>query len=141
MLAPHSWRHIAAWICGWLYTVGNITITLAVNFGTALFLVGCIGVFENSAGEPIYEATTWQMYLIFFAITVLCNLISALGNRWLPILDVISLLPHVFFSSKFLHLFTHSFASDSRLTPIFPLDRLLPSSGLLPASSPSPSAS
>ena len=34
MLAPQSYRRIASWICGWAFVVGNITITLAVNFGT-----------------------------------------------------------------------------------------------------------
>lgn len=88
MLAPAQWRRLAAWICGWLYTVGTITITLAVNFGTTLFFVGCISVFESSPGVPIFEATNWQLYLIFLAITLLCNAVSSLGNRWLPILDV-----------------------------------------------------
>ncbi|KAL2751997.1 hypothetical protein ACRALDRAFT_2114432 [Sodiomyces alcalophilus JCM 7366] len=91
MLAPSSYRRVASWICGWLYTVGTITITLAVNFGTALFLVGCIGIFENSDGEPAYEPTAWQIYLIFLALTIVCNLVSALGNRWLPILDTIAI--------------------------------------------------
>ena len=27
MLAPANWRRVASWTCGWLYVVGNITIT------------------------------------------------------------------------------------------------------------------
>lgn len=88
MLASPKWRRPAAWICGWLYTVGTITITLAVNFGTMLFFVACINVFENEDGSEIFAANNWQQYLIFLAITFLCNAVSALGNRWLPILDV-----------------------------------------------------
>jgi len=87
MLSPPSYRRIASWVCGWAFVVGNITITLAVNFGTALFLAACINVF----GEPdvgIFEANAWQIYLIFLAITLICNAVSALGNRWLPWLDV-----------------------------------------------------
>jgi hypothetical protein len=42
MMAPRSSRRIIAWICGWAYTVGNICITLAVNFGTTLFIVACV---------------------------------------------------------------------------------------------------
>jgi amino acid transporter len=87
MLAPPSWRRIASWICGWSYVVGNISITLAVNFGTTLFLIGCINVFESSPGVAIFEAETYQVFLIFLGITFLCNAVSALGNRWLPILD------------------------------------------------------
>lgn len=88
MLAPPRWRRVASWICGWLYVVGNITITLAVNFGTTLFLVACIDVFEKEPGAGVFPGETYQIFLIFLAITLLCNAISALGNRWLPILDV-----------------------------------------------------
>lgn len=88
MLAPPAWRRVASWICGWLYVVGNVTITLAVNFGTALFLVACIDVFETKDGEGIFAGEAWQVFLIFLAITLLCNAVSAFGDRWLPILDV-----------------------------------------------------
>jgi len=94
MLSSPSYRRLASWICGWAYVVGNITITLAVNFGTALFLVACINVWEKTpatADTPavgIFEAETYQVFLIFLAITLLCNAISAFGNKWLPLLDV-----------------------------------------------------
>lgn len=93
MLAPARWRRVASWICGWLYVVGNITITLAVNFGTALFFIGCINVFDkglDADGNPIpmLEGNSWQQFLIFLAITILCNLVSSLMNKWLPWIDV-----------------------------------------------------
>lgn len=95
MLAPPQWRRAASWICGWLYVVGNITITLAVNFGTTLFFVGCINVFTkiNEAGEEvgIFAGEPYQVFLIFLGITLLCNAVSALGNKWLPWLDVSAL--------------------------------------------------
>ncbi|KAM0415696.1 hypothetical protein ACHAPT_013368 [Fusarium lateritium] len=87
MLAPARWRRIASWICGWLYIVGNITITLAVNFGTSLFIVSCVNVFEKSPGVGVMSGEAYQVFLIFLAITFLCNAVSALGNRWLPWLD------------------------------------------------------
>ncbi|KAH7329571.1 amino acid permease [Stachybotrys elegans] len=87
MLAPEKWRRLASWICGWLYVVGNITITLAVNFGTTLFYVACINVFETEPGVGVFAAETYQVFLIFLAITLLTNCISAFGNRWLPWLD------------------------------------------------------
>ncbi|KAI1770042.1 amino acid transporter [Hypoxylon cercidicola] len=87
MLAPPKWKHIAAWTCGWLYVIGNVTITLAVNFGTTLFLVGCVNVFENADGEGVLAGEPYQVFLIFLGITLLCNAVSSLGNRWLPILD------------------------------------------------------
>ena len=63
-----------------------------MNFGTSLFLAACINVFESEPDVGIFAAEPWQVYLIFFAITLLCNAISALGNKWLPILDVRSIL-------------------------------------------------
>ncbi|KAI5465302.1 amino acid/polyamine transporter I [Mariannaea sp. PMI_226] len=87
MLAPPRWRRVSGWVCGWMYLVGNITITLSVNFGTTLFFVACINVFENSAGEGVLEGKAYQVYLIFLGVTLLCNAVSALCNKWLPWLD------------------------------------------------------
>lgn len=88
MLAPPQWRRVASWICGWLYLVGNITITLAVNFGSASFLVACINIFEKEPGVGIFAGEPYQVFLVFLAITLLCNAVSALGNKYLPMLDV-----------------------------------------------------
>lgn len=88
MLAPVQWRRIAGWVCGWMYLVGNITITLAVTFGTTQFIVSCVNVFETANGEGVLPGENYQVFLIFLGMTFLCNAISALGNRWLPILDV-----------------------------------------------------
>ncbi|KAI5857460.1 amino acid transporter [Durotheca rogersii] len=91
MLAPPRWRRIAAWVCGWLYVVGNVTITLAVNFGTTLFLVGCVNVFETADGVGVLPGEPYQVFLIFMGITLLCNAVSSLCNRWLPILDTFAI--------------------------------------------------
>lgn len=91
MLSPPWCRNITAWICGWAYTLGNMTITLSVNFGTTLFIIGCVNIFTDGAGNPVWNATTYQTWLLFVAITLLCNAISALGNKWLPILDTFAI--------------------------------------------------
>lgn len=95
MLAPVAYRRVAAWVCGWLYVVGNITITLSVNFATALFLTACLNIFGplDETGVPvgIFAGEAYQVFLIFLAITLLCNAVSALGNRWLPILDTFAI--------------------------------------------------
>jgi amino acid transporter len=88
MLSPPRWRRIASWICGWLYIVGNITITLAVNFGTALFIVSCVNVFESSPGVGVMSGEAYQVFLVFLGLTFLCNAVSALGNKYLPWIDV-----------------------------------------------------
>jgi len=88
MLAPHSIRRVLAYTCGWAYVVGNITITLAVQFGTTLFFVACVNVFESEPGVGVWQAETYQVFLTFLAITLLCNAISVFGNKFLPLLDV-----------------------------------------------------
>ncbi|KAI0595607.1 amino acid/polyamine transporter I [Biscogniauxia sp. FL1348] len=91
MLAPSNWRRIAAWTCGWLYVVGNVTITLAVNFGTTLFLIGCINVFDTASGDPVLAGDAYQAFLIFLGLTILCNLVSSLCNKWLPLIDTFAI--------------------------------------------------
>ncbi|KAL0780468.1 hypothetical protein CaCOL14_001803 [Colletotrichum acutatum] len=87
MLSSPKYRRVASWICGWLYVVGNITITLAVNFGTALFIVACVNVFESEPGVGVLAGEPYQVFLIFLGLTFICNIVSSLGNKWLPILD------------------------------------------------------
>ncbi|KAF5484145.1 Amino-acid permease BAT1-like protein [Colletotrichum fructicola] len=87
MLTPPKYRALASWICGWLFVVGNMSITLSVNFATAQFFGACINVFESEPGKGIFPGETYQVFLIFVAITLLCNAVSSLGNRWLPWID------------------------------------------------------
>jgi amino acid transporter len=88
-LSPAWCRRATAWVCGWSFVAGNITITLAVNFATALFFVECLNVFEDSTGTGIAaDMQTYQTYLIFVAITVLCHAIPTFGNRWLTHIEV-----------------------------------------------------
>nr|POE92424.1 choline transport protein [Quercus suber] len=87
MLSPPSIRSLMAWLTGWSYFLGNVIITLSVNFGTTLFLIGCINVFQDDFGNGIFAAQPYQIYLIFFAITLFNNAVSALANSRLPMLD------------------------------------------------------
>jgi amino acid transporter len=91
MLAAPSYRKIASWICGWCFVVGNITITLSVNFATALFYVACINVFTDADGNGIFAGTPWQVYLIFLGVTLLCNIVCVTSNKWLPWLDTFAI--------------------------------------------------
>ncbi|KAJ5698041.1 hypothetical protein N7462_000046 [Penicillium macrosclerotiorum] len=93
VLSPLWCRRVASWICGWSYVAGNITITLAVNFGTALLFIGCLDVFgQNAAGEGITSNfQAYQTFLIFLAITLLTHAISAFCNKWLPWLETFAI--------------------------------------------------
>lgn len=126
MLAPAAWRQVASWICGWLYVVGNVTITLAVNFGTALFLAACINVFQDDEGNDIFAGEPYQIFLIFLGITLLSNIVSSLGDKWLPILDV-----SIYNPRRLCH-GNDGEGLDQLLTQVRS-PRLLPSFGPLPA--------
>ena len=88
MMSPVPIRRVTAWICGWTYAMGNVVIVLAVNFGTTLFLVGCINIFHYDEGNGVFAPETYQVYLIFVLITLITNALAAFGNKWLPLLDV-----------------------------------------------------
>lgn len=93
MICPPWCRNICAYLCGWSYFLGNVIITLSVNFGTSLFFVACINIFTDSEGNGIWAAETYHYFLVFLAITLICNAISSLCNKWLPILDVCIMTP------------------------------------------------
>lgn len=88
VLSPSWCRRVTAWICGWSYIAGNITITLAVNFATALFLVESLNIFKSSGVGITENFQAYQTYLIFLGITLICHAIPAFGNRWLTHLEV-----------------------------------------------------
>jgi amino acid transporter len=92
VLSPLWCRRVASWICGWSYVAGNITITLAVNFGTTLLFIGCLNVFEDANGNGITsDFQAYQTFLIFLAITFLTHAISAFGNKYLPYIEVLAI--------------------------------------------------
>ncbi|KAK3683144.1 hypothetical protein LTR37_020531 [Vermiconidia calcicola] len=92
MVSPPSYRKIMSWINGWSFTLGNVIITLSVNFGTTLLLLGCINIFKDAEGNGIFLSAPYQTWLIFLAITLITNMISSLGNRWLAMLDTITVV-------------------------------------------------
>ncbi|KAK4095968.1 amino acid transporter [Parathielavia hyrcaniae] len=128
MLAPSGFRRVAAYICGWAYVVGNITITLAVQFGTTLFFVACVNVFETEPGVGIWAAETYQVFLTYLAITLLCTSISVFGNRWLPLLDTFAIFWT--FAGLFAILITILvLAREGRRSASFALGHFEPTSG------------
>ncbi|KAL2255996.1 hypothetical protein VTK26DRAFT_2373 [Humicola hyalothermophila] len=128
MLAPPRIRRLAAYICGWAYVVGNITITLAVNFGTTLFFVACVNVFETEPGVGVWGAETYQVFLTFLGVTLLCAAVSTFGNRFLPILDTFAVFWT--FAGIFAILITVlAVAKEGRRSADFALGGFKPTSG------------
>ncbi|KAK3387927.1 gaba permease-like protein [Podospora didyma] len=131
MLAPPSFRKVAAYMCGWAYVVGNITITLAVNFGTTLFFVACINVFETEVeGEPtgVWQAEVYQIFLVFVAITLVCNAISAFANKYLHILDTFAIF-WTFAGIIAILITVLAVAKEGRRSAKFALTEFTPTSG------------
>ncbi|OJJ41943.1 hypothetical protein ASPWEDRAFT_100493 [Aspergillus wentii DTO 134E9] len=90
-LSPEWCRRVTAWICGWSFVAGNITITLAVNFATALFLVESLNVFESDGVGLAENFQAYQTYLIFLGITLVCHAMPVFGNKWLTHLETFAM--------------------------------------------------
>jgi len=89
---PYYWsfqiakRHktVLSFITGWIWLIGNWTITLSVNFGFASLISATVSMYH-----PDFVANDWQLLLIFYAICLITFVICAFGNRLLPMVDTI----------------------------------------------------
>lgn len=75
---------VVAYITGWVWLIGNLTITLSVNFGFASLISGTVSMYH-----PDYSMSAWQLLLIFYAICLGTFVICTFCNRWLPMVDTI----------------------------------------------------
>ncbi|TVY31624.1 putative amino-acid permease [Lachnellula subtilissima] len=89
---PYYWsfqvakRHktVLSFITGWVWLIGNWTITLSVNFGFASLITATVAMYH-----PDFVATSWQLLLIFYAICIASFVICTFGNKFLPMVDTI----------------------------------------------------
>lgn len=106
---PSYWAHkisprgkdLAAYMTGWVYLIGNWTITLryvpistnlaghsrtylsiSVNFGFASLLSGTIAMYYQN-----FILNDWQLMLIFYGVCLFSLTICVFCNRWLPQID------------------------------------------------------
>ena len=75
---------LLSFITGWVWLIGNWTITLSVNFGFASLVSATISMYH-----PDFAATAWQLLLIFYAMCLLTAVICIFGNRFLPQVDMV----------------------------------------------------
>ncbi|GAB7339010.1 hypothetical protein MBLNU457_5675t1 [Dothideomycetes sp. NU457] len=75
---------VLSFVTGWVWLIGNWTITLSVNFGFASLVAGTVGMYHAD-----YTPSSWQLLLIFYAITLLTLVICCIGNRFLPGVDTL----------------------------------------------------
>ena len=83
-LAKEQHRTVLSFITGWIWLIGNWTITLSVNFGLASLISATAAMYH-----PDFAATSWQLLLIFYAILLISFVICTFGNRFLPMVDTI----------------------------------------------------
>ncbi|OXV11939.1 hypothetical protein Egran_00305 [Elaphomyces granulatus] len=83
-IAPEKTKTVLSFVNGWVWLIGNWTITLSVNFGFASFLSATISMYH-----PDWSANGWQLLLIFYAICLASLVICVFGNRFLPMIDTI----------------------------------------------------
>jgi amino acid transporter len=83
-IAPSKAKTPLSFVNGWVWLIGNWTITLSVNFGFASLLSGTISMYH-----PDWSADAWQLLLIFYAICLASLFICTFCNRFLPMVDII----------------------------------------------------
>jgi len=69
---------------GWIWLVGNWTITLSVNSGFANLIIAAVQMYH-----PDWVPSAWQILLIFWAICLIAFVIVAGANKWLPMVDTV----------------------------------------------------
>lgn len=77
-------KTVLSFITGWIWLIGNWTITLSVNFGFASLISATVSIYH-----PDFVANSWQLLLIFYAICLITLVICAFGNHFLPMVDTI----------------------------------------------------
>ncbi|KAN0095828.1 Amino acid/polyamine transporter I [Hyaloscypha variabilis] len=77
-------KTILSFITGWVWLIGNWTITLSVNFGFASIISATVAMYH-----PDFAANSWQLLLIFYAICLVTFVICTFGNSFLPMVDTI----------------------------------------------------
>lgn len=77
-----NFKKLISFITGWTWLIGNWTISLSVNFGFASLIAATVAIYY-----PGWEATDWQLLLIFYALCLLVFAICSFGDRILPYID------------------------------------------------------
>jgi amino acid transporter len=77
-------KTVLSFITGWIWLVGNWTITLSVNFGFANLISASVAMYH-----PEWAPKAWQTLLIFYAICLIAFVICAFANKFLPMVDTI----------------------------------------------------
>uniref|UniRef100_A0A0B7JMQ3 Amino acid permease/ SLC12A domain-containing protein n=1 Tax=Bionectria ochroleuca TaxID=29856 RepID=A0A0B7JMQ3_BIOOC len=83
-LASPKTRTSLSFFTGWIWLIGNWTITLSVNFGLASLIAATVALYH-----PEYVMDAWQLLVIFYGICIVTFIIAALCNDFLPAIDTL----------------------------------------------------
>lgn len=75
-------KTVLSFVIGCIWLIGNWTIALSVNYGFAVLTAATISMYK-----PEWQATSWQLLLILYALLLVTLLVCTWGNRWLPKVD------------------------------------------------------
>jgi amino acid transporter len=100
---PYWWAHDLggkgwSWMTGWFNIVGLVGIVASVGYGAAFFLFALLGLYEvdvfgiNFADGKHILSETW---LLFFIILTAVTVLNIIGDRFLALLNNISVGWHV----------------------------------------------
>lgn len=78
-------RQFVSFVTGWIWLIGNWTISLSVNFGIASLVLATVAIFY-----PDWTASSWQLLLVFYAICLVVFAICFFLDHHLPLIDTIS---------------------------------------------------
>ena len=78
-------RKLISFVTGWIWLIGNWTVSLSVNFGIASLVVATASIFY-----PDWAASSWQLLLIFYSICLLVFVVCFFLDHLLPLIDTIS---------------------------------------------------
>lgn len=84
-LTPPLSLYAACGQTGWIWLIGNLTITLSVNFGFASLISACITLYDAD-----FTAEAWQLLLIFYAVCLFSLVLCVFANKILPYVDTAS---------------------------------------------------
>lgn len=79
-----SKKTVLSFVTGWIWLIGNWTITLSVNAGFANLIMA-----SHALYHPGVIAEPWKVTLVFYAICLIAFVICAFGNKFLPMVDTV----------------------------------------------------
>ncbi|TIA83876.1 hypothetical protein E3P92_01816 [Wallemia ichthyophaga] len=86
MLASSRYNKPSSYVVGWLGLIGNWTVSLSIIYGTAQLIIAIPPLWH-----PEYQAESYQTYLLFLAVLLICFSANFLKQKHLDALNTFSI--------------------------------------------------